>query len=85
MEAVERRLNIAFEALGSPIRAKIEEGDLVLRDLILTEGEEGYYEVFEASSPDAPVHKLPIGDPAAVAGILAIHVVRRIISTSLED
>lgn len=85
ISVVESKLNRVFEALGSPIRATTEEGDLFVRDIIVTPGGDGVYEVFEAATPSAPIHTVPSGDPATVAGVVAMHIARRIISAAVED
>lgn len=85
ISVVESKLNRAFEALGSPIRASSEDGDLFVRDIIVTVGEEGFYDVFEAGSPAAPIHTVSSDDPATVAGVVALHITRRIISSAVED
>jgi hypothetical protein len=82
---VENKLNRVFETLGSPIRATSENGDLFVRDIIVTTGDGEFYEVFEAASPAAPIHTVPSDDPATVAGVVALHIVRRIISSAVED
>jgi hypothetical protein len=81
---VESKLNRVFEALGSPIRATTEDGDLFVRDIIVTLGPDGIYDVFEAGSPDAPIHTVPADDPATVAGVVAMHIARKIISAAVE-
>ncbi|MBY3433300.1 hypothetical protein HFN89_03860 [Rhizobium laguerreae] len=81
---VERRLNRVFEALGSPIRAVTENGDLFVRDIIVTTGSDGMYEVFEAGSPEQPIHSVSADDPGTVAGVVAMHIARKIISTAVE-
>jgi hypothetical protein len=85
ISVVESKLNRVFEALGSPIRATAEDSDLFVRDIIVTAGDDGFYEVFEAASPSAPIHTVPSDDPATVAGVVAMHIVRRIISSAVED
>lgn len=82
---VETKLNRVFEALGSPIRATTEEGDLFVRDIIVTAGPDGMYDVFEAGSPDAPIHTVSADDPAIVAGVVAMHIARKIISAAVDD
>ncbi|MCS4089680.1 hypothetical protein [Rhizobium sp. BK176] len=81
---VESKLNRVFEALGSPIRATTEDGDLFVRDIIVTAGPDGMYDVFEAGSPDAPIHTVPADDPSTVAGVVAMHIARKIISAAVE-
>ena len=85
ISVVEGKINGVFEALGSPIRATAEDGDLFVRDIIVTAGDDGFYEVFEAASPSAPIHTVSSDDPATVAGVVALHIVRRIISSAVED
>lgn len=85
MQTLSATVNRAFEALGSPIRATVEDGDMFVRDLIVTPGEDGFVEIFEASNPDGPLHTLPAGDTATVAGVVALHVARRIIAKAIED
>jgi hypothetical protein len=85
ISVVESKLNRVFEALGSPIRAILEDGDILVRDIIVTPGDEGVYEVYEAGTPSAPIHTVPSADPATVAGVVAMHIARRIIAAAVED
>ncbi|MDW9478898.1 hypothetical protein GOB57_09395 [Sinorhizobium meliloti] len=85
ISVVESKLNRVFEALGSPIRATTEDGDLFVRDIIVTPGDDGFYEVFEAATPTGPIHTVSSDDPATVAGVVAIHIARRIIAAAVED
>lgn len=84
IEIVAAKLDRVFEALGSPIRSTIEDGDLFVRDVIVTPCGDGLFEVFEAASPDASIHTISADDPETVAGVVALHIARKIISTALE-
>jgi len=84
MQDVENCVNRAMEALGCGIRAKVENGDMVVRDLVLIDDGEGFYLVYEVSNPETPAYTLPAGDPSAVAGVVALHIARRLIMSALE-
>jgi hypothetical protein len=82
MEAVKSAINRAFEALGSNVRACVEDGDLTVRDLIAVDAGDGTADVFEAGAPDAPIFSMPMGDGLAAA--IALHVTRKIIANAID-
>jgi hypothetical protein len=85
ISVVESKLNRVFESLGSPIRATSVDGDLFVRDIIVTAGDDGMYDVFEAATPESPIHTVSADDPATVAGVVAMHITRKIISAAVDD
>lgn len=85
MQVVATAVNRAFEAIGSPIKATVEDGDLFVRDLIVTPSEDGMVEIFEASRPESPMMTMAAADTATLAGVIALHVVRRIIAQAIGD
>nr|WP_250807822.1 hypothetical protein [Neorhizobium tomejilense] len=86
MQPIASAINRAFEALGSPIRAAVEDGDLFVRDIIVTPADDdGYVDIFVASTPDGRLHSFPSGDVSTIASVVAFHIARRIISTAVEE
>jgi hypothetical protein len=84
MLALANTVNRAFEALGSPIRATVEDGDLFVRDLIVTSAEDGSLLIYEAAGAGEPIQSFDGSEVPTVASVLVLHVVRRIISRAVE-
>jgi hypothetical protein len=78
-------INRAFEAIGSPLRAVLEEEDLVVRDLVVMTEPDGKLIVLDASSPDTVVFETAEADLPTVAGIVVMHIVRRIVARAIEN